>query len=599
MTTEPNFGSRTLPTISSTPSARSAIASTETAGGASRVTRSSYAARASSRSARPTTTPPPSDLCSRPVALSTTGKRRSSSAASSPAASVTDTATGKAMPASANSARAASYDVSVTGGAGAGSSSARPAVAGSTRPASTVHARSTSRCTGMPDGPQHLAGRAVRVDRLHDEWLALRRDRVGHLVGRGQLRLGEVGLLGRVATEVAGQQHAVDLVGREQDLDPPGIARDVLLTGAGEVDRVGDRRLRPQRRLELGGDRAGQHRGPQPGRGERVGGHRSVPAPVGEDRGPAAGHPPRDAQGDEQVGHLGRVVHPVRTHRRARGVDHHRGRWSASRCGRPRCAPPPRSDQEPAGPAACPRRAAPGRRRGRRGRRRRPRCRRRRPGFPRGPTHACRKSTTPRSAWLPSETNRDTPSPRSARSPARSRTRLPLWLSTATSPAGRTAWASWSPVVVSTIPRQLGPTSTAPASRAIASASASSRAPSGPASESPAVIATIARAPAATASVTEATKPLGRHAQHGQVDGPLVRGGRGPCGRVGRVAEHLAAVPVDEQHRAVARRREGTLGEDVAPLGGVGAGADDGDRPGCEQGIERVRTRSDDAADGP
>ena len=71
-----------------------------------------------------------------------------------------------------------------------------------------------------------------------------------------------------------------------------------------------------------------------------------------------------------------------------------------------------------------------------------------------------------------------------------------------------------------------------------------------------------------------------RHAQHGQVDGPLVRGGRGACGRVGRVAEHLASVPVDEQHPAVARRREGTLGEDVAPLGGVGAGADDGDRPG-------------------
>ena len=101
MTTGPNLGSRTLPTISSTPSARSAIASTETAGGASRATRSAYAARASV-AVREAERPPrrPSDLCSRPVALSTTGKPSpgDASAASSPAASVTDTATGKRDP---------------------------------------------------------------------------------------------------------------------------------------------------------------------------------------------------------------------------------------------------------------------------------------------------------------------------------------------------------------------------------------------------------------------------------------------------------------------------------------------------------------------
>ena len=237
----------------------------------------------------------------------------------------------------------------------------------------------------------------------------------------------------------------------------------------------------------------------------------------------------------QQVGHLGRVVHPVgtrppRTRRRPPSTS-----WSASRCGRPRCAPPPRCGRAPAGPAACPRRAAPGRRRGRRGRRRRPRCRPRRPGCRRGRRTRAGSRRRPRSAWLPSETNRDTPSPRSASSAARSRTRLPLWLSTATSPAGRTAWASWRPVVVSTIPRQLGPTSTAPAPRAIASASASSRAPSGPVSESPAVIATIARAPAATASVTAATKPPAGTHSTARSTGRSCAGGRRLRGRVGRL----------------------------------------------------------------
>jgi predicted N-acetyltransferase YhbS len=36
-------------------------------------------------------------------------------------------------------------------------------------------------------------------------------------------------------------------------------------------------------------------------------------------------HPPRPAQCGQQVGQLGGVVHPVRAHGSARGVDHHRG----------------------------------------------------------------------------------------------------------------------------------------------------------------------------------------------------------------------------------------------------------------------------------
>ena len=256
MTTEPNFGSRTLPTISSTPSARSAIASTETAGGASRVTRSAYAARASSRSARPTTTPPPSDLCSRARRLEHDREaqpRRARPPAR--AASVTDTATGKAI-AGVGEQRPRR----VVRRVGDGRRRDRELLGEAGRRGLDEAGQHRARAIDVPvhrdaHRPQHLAGGALRVDRLHDERLALRRDRVGHLVGRGQLRLGEVGLLGRVATEVAGQQHAVDLVGGEQGLDSPGIARDVLLTGAGEVDRVGHRRLRPQRRLELGGDR--------------------------------------------------------------------------------------------------------------------------------------------------------------------------------------------------------------------------------------------------------------------------------------------------------------------------------------------------------
>ena len=202
------------------------------------------------------------------------------------------------------------------------------------------------------------------------------------------------------------------------------------------------------------------------------------------------------------------------------------------------------------------------------------------------------KSTTPRSAWLPTETNRDTPRPRSAMRPARSRARLPLWLSTATSPAGSRAGASWRPVAVSTTPRQLGPTSTAPASRAIARPSASSRAPSAPVSESPAVIATIARAPAATASATACHEAARRHAQHGQVDAQVVRGGGGlpPMAWVGTPSTSLAA-PADEQHPAVTRRRQGPSGDDVAPLRGVVARTDHRDRAGREQGVEPVRRR--------
>ena len=99
-------------------------------------------------------------------------------------------------------------------------------------------------------------------------------------------------------------------------------------------------------------------------------------------------------------------------------------------------------------------------------------------------------------------------------------------------------------------------------------------------------MATTARAPAATASVTVATKPGGRHAQDGEVDGRAESGGGRLRGRVRRLAEHLGAAPVDQQHRSVAARGERPPTEDVAPLRGVVAGADDRHRAGREQGVE-------------
>ena len=68
-------------------------------------------------------------------------------------------------------------------------------------------------------------------------------------------------------------------------------------------------------------------------------------------------------------------------------------------------------------------------------------------------------------------------------------------------PAARRGSAA-AAVLVSTTPRQFGPTSTAPADRARRTTSCSARAPSAPSSESPAVITTRDRAPAPTASAT-------------------------------------------------------------------------------------------------
>ena len=52
------------------------------------------------------------------------------------------------------------------------------------------------------------------------------------------------------------------------------------------------------------------------------------------------------------------------------------------------------------------------------------------------------------------------------------------------------------------------------------------------------------------------------------------------------MAEHVAAAPVDQADGVSVRAAQGLERDGVAPLGGVGAGADDGDGGGVEQGAE-------------
>ena len=65
------------------------------------------------------------------------------------------------------------------------------------------------------------------------------------------------------------------------------------------------------------------------------------------------------------------------------------------------------------------------------------------------------------------------------------------------------------------------------------------------------MIATIARAPAATASATAATKPPAGTHSTARSTAQVVRGRGGLRRGMGRDAEHLVAAPADEQHPAV------------------------------------------------
>ena len=249
ISTGPNRGSRTQPTITSTPREVSTIVSTDTAGGSRPASMVAYAARTASASRSPSTTPPPSDLCSRPIALSTIGNASSAARAPPPALPRLRTvwAGVKETPASANSPRAPSYDASVTGAAAARESQVVLLdERRSTSPASTAAARSTSRCTGIPAARSSIPVWPVGIDRVHDDRLGLARHELRHHSRGGDLEGREGGHLGRVAAEVAGDQHAVDLVRGQQSRHGPDVGHRVLLPRAGEVDRVGHRGARPQ-----------------------------------------------------------------------------------------------------------------------------------------------------------------------------------------------------------------------------------------------------------------------------------------------------------------------------------------------------------------
>ena len=109
-------------------------------------------------------------------------------------------------------------------------------------------------------------------------------------------------------------------------------------------------------------------------------------------------------------------------------------------------------------------------------------------------------SVAPTSAWLPSEAKRENPSPSGAAIKPSSSARLPLWEMSPMAPAGSGLGTSSSRRPESRTPRQLGPSSTAPALRTRAASAASWASRSSP--PAPALMTTSARAPACSAAST-------------------------------------------------------------------------------------------------
>ena len=151
--------------------------------------------------------------------------------------------------------------------------------------------------------------------------------------------------------------------------------------------------------------------------------------------------------------------------------------------------------------------------------------------------------------------------------------RLPLWEIRPIGPCGRSFETSSSSAPASNTPRQLGPSSTTPASRARA-ASARSRAPPASPSASPAVITTSARTPAPIASSTAASSAAGGTASTASAGGA----GSSP-------SERYAGRPITSPPRRLTRytaRRslasQRPAREPVAPLDRIVGRADDRDR---------------------
>ena len=368
-----------------------------------------------------------------PSALSTTGNPSSPAAATASSGPATVRAAAKTIPASASSARAAAYPSPATTAAGGGSAGT-PRGADTPRAASRAHMRD-----GALDRLQHrdaaaaqpLRGRAARVHALDDQrpagLLRGRRERVD----RVELARRERPAVGRVAAEVAREQHRIDLARAQQRRRRAVERAHVLLAAAGQVDRVADRRRRRQPGAQLRGQRgAGPRHGEPRLLGERRG-DPAVAAAVGEHRDPAPGERAGAEQPVGGVDQLGRRPHALDPGRGAGGVDRRAvGRQRAGvRGDRPRRRLAVRDRQQDDRLA---RRARPRRRtRGRRGRPpRRPRSapsrdgrrtRRRAPGSRRRPGCRPRRSARTRARPPPPASRPPARGSRSARSARSSR----------------------------------------------------------------------------------------------------------------------------------------------------------------------------------
>ena len=173
-----------------------------------------------------------------------------------------------------------------------------------------------------PGRTQQHPGPAVGVDRVYDDRLGLARHELRHHSRGSDLEVRDGGHLGRVAAEVAGDQHTVDLVRGQESRHRPDVGHRVLLPRAGQVDRVGHRGARSQQGAQRRTRDLGEHGRLEADSCQRVGGDRAVTAAVGEDRDASAGHAAVAEQAVQQVGHLGRVVHAVGAGGGTGRVDH-------------------------------------------------------------------------------------------------------------------------------------------------------------------------------------------------------------------------------------------------------------------------------------
>ncbi len=175
---------------------------------------------------------------------------------------------------------------------------------------------------GDPCTTQQRTRLPVGADGLHDHRLELRCDDVRHHPGGGNLERGELGGLSGVGAEVPGDEHAVNLLAREQRGHRSDVGHRVPLPRARQVDRVGHRGTDTELSAQQDAGLLGEHRCLQADRGQGVTRDRAVPTTVGEDRGVPPSHPTTGEQSLQQIGHLRGVVDPMSSRRNAGCVDH-------------------------------------------------------------------------------------------------------------------------------------------------------------------------------------------------------------------------------------------------------------------------------------